>query len=414
MKFYLSIIIFSGISLAGISQNTLSVKDFLATSEFQKELTLKDKEINFLKTTSHDFPWIEQLEFRTRTKDFEISQQEYIFRATPNSPRQRWTQKKIHDNNILSHEIDQQLLLEDALMDRYEIILDLYFCEQLIASGRQFTLVYEDKINVLRKNVTLSNFDITDLIKTEDDLNSLQLEILNLENTKVILQNIAMELSATKDSLSLDYQNFINIEDIKTFLSNTTAFNTNQHILLTEQQTKIAQLQNEYELEDAERRNILDFVESRFEGQTADFLRERFSVGIGLKVPLKGSSKLKLNELKLDQIKAENEQEELEWELERKQNEGNQKLDFLLKEHALLQLQLENSQARFSIDQYTQLANVSAYTLLKVKESLLQKERDILQKEQNIFETYLDLIHLSGIITERPLRNYLSADLENF
>ena len=86
----------------------------------------------------------------------------------------------------------------------------------------------------------------------------------------------------------------------------------------------------------------------------------------------------------------------------------------LLKEHALLQQQLENSQARFSIDQYTQLADVSAYTLLKIKESLLQKEKDILQKEQDIYETYLDLIQLSGVITERPLRNYLSVDLENF
>ncbi len=86
----------------------------------------------------------------------------------------------------------------------------------------------------------------------------------------------------------------------------------------------------------------------------------------------------------------------------------------LVKEHALLQHQKENSQARFSLDQYTQLADASAYTLLKIKESVLQKERKILEKELEIYETYLDLVHLSGVITERPLRNYLSNDLENF
>lgn len=414
MKVCLPLLIILFSSLNAISQAPLSVNSFLATSRTQKEMLHQEKIVQFLQRTAYQMPWIEQVELRTRTHDFEISQQEYIFRVTPNSPRQRWAQKKYHNSTIRTGEMEQQFILGEALLDRYEIVAGLYFCERLIRVKKEFFLVYEDKIHTLKKSALLSNFDITDLIKTEDDRNDLQMELLNLENTRSGLQTLVKLISGSEDSLDLNQDHFIGLEEIKNILPELYGFPLEQHPLLARQSARIEMLQYEYNVEDAERRNVLDYVESRYEGQRKDFLRERLSIGFGFKLPLKGSSKLKLNNLKLEQLEAENKQEALSYDLQMKKEEYISKMQALLDEHALLLKQLETSQARFSMDQYPGLADATAYTLLKIRESLLEKELDIVKKEQEIFEFYLELLHLSGIVAEQPLRNYLSAGLEAF
>ncbi len=395
-------------------QTPLSVKTFLGTSAQQNTLEYQDKIVDFLQNTSYKMPWIEEVEIRSRTHDFELAQQEYIFRVTPNSPRQRWAQKKYHNSSIRALETERHILLEEALLDRYEIIAGIYFCNKLIEAKKAFILVFQDRINTLQKSGSYSNFDITDLLKTEDDLYDLEMDILNLENTRTNLQNLVGLLTESADTLLIDEQNFIRVEDIKSTLPELYDFSPEQHPLLANQQAKIDMLQHEFNVENAERRNILDFVESRFEGQPDDFLRERLSIGIGFKLPLKGSAKLKLNELKLEQLEALNKEEEITYELLFEKAEFVNKMDHLLKEHTLLLQQLEKTNERFNSGDLVELSDAAAYTLLRIKENILEKELAIVKKEQEIYETYLELLHLSGVVAKPPLRNYLSANLENF
>lgn len=395
-------------------QTPLSVKAFLGTSSQQNTVEYQDKIVDFLNNTSFKMPWIEEVEIRSRTHDFEIGRQEYIFRVTPNSPRQRWAQKKYHNSSIRARETERTILLEEALLDRYEIIAGIYFCNKLIEAKKDFILVFQDRINTLQKSGSYSNFDITDLLKTEDDLYDLEMDILNLQNTRTNLQNLVSLLTESPDTLLISEQNFIRVADIKNTLPELYDFSLEQHPLLANQQAKIDMLQHEFNVENAESRNILDFVESRFEGQQDDLLRERISIGIGFKLPLKGSAKIKLNELKLEQIEALNKEDEITYELLFEKAEYVNKMDHLLEEHALLLQQLEKTTARFNSGDLVELSDAAAYTLLRIKENILDKELAIVRKEQEIFETYLELLHLSGVVARPPLRNYLSADLENF
>jgi hypothetical protein len=89
-------------------------------------------------------------------------------------------------------------------------------------------------------------------------------------------------------------------------------------------------------------------------------------------------------------------------------------MNHLLREHNLLNRQLEKTRERFSNNQLIELTDATAYTLLRIQQSILEKELAIVKKEQEIFETYLELLHLSGVAASEPLLNYLSADLERF
>ncbi len=413
MKFCLPalFLLYCGLSSA---QNPLSVKAFLATSTQENTLEHQQKIADFLANTSYQMPWVEEIEIRSRSNDFELAQQEYIFRVSPNSPRQRWAQKKYHNSTLRSVDTEKQILLEEALLDRYEIIAAIYFCNKLIDAKKGFAVIFQDRINTLEKSGAYTKFDISDLLRTEDDLHDLEMEILQLEHTRSGLQSLVASIAQSNDSLLIDEENFIKIEDIQNILPSLLNFSVDQHPLLELQKAKIDMLVQEFNVEDAERRNVLDFVESRFEGQPDDFFRERFSIGIGLKLPLKGSAKLKLNELKLNQLEAQNKEESIADKLNLERVEYINEMNHLLREHNLLNQQLEKTRERFSNNQLIELSDATAYTLLRIQQSILEKELAIVKKEQEIFETYLELLHLSGVAASEPLLNYLSADLERF
>jgi hypothetical protein len=413
MKFCLSVLFLLCYGLS-FAQMPLSVKAFLATSRQENTLEHQQKIADFLSNTSHQMPWVEEVEVRSRTHDFDLAQQEYIFRVTPNSPRQRWAQKKYHNSTLRTVETEKQVLLEEALLDRYEIVAGIYFCNRLLEAKKGFILLFQDRINTLQKTGAYTNFDISDLLRTEDDLYDLEMEILQLEHTCSGLQSLVASMAQRNDSLQIDKENFIKVEDIQNILPQLQGFSMEQHPLLVLQKAKIDMLAQEFNVEDAERRNVLDFVESRFEGQQDDLFRERFSVGISLKLPFRGSAKLKLNELKLDQLEAENKKASIVDELNLEREEYMTEMNHLLREHELLKQQLEKTKERFSNNQLIELSSATAYTLLRIKESIMEKELAIVKKEQKIFETYLELLHLSGVAAKEPLVNYLSSNLERF
>ena len=396
------------------SQQALSITEFLAAAKDEATVLLQQNEVDFLNNTSHDLPWIEKVEFRTRTDEFDFSQQEYVLRLSPHSPRERKSQQKYHNSNIRLHETGQALSIEKGLKKRYELIIDLMYYEELLNKKTALKLVHEDKINVLKKSVLHVGADINDLIDEEEAFNSLERDIFRIKGTLKSIQREIQIRMKKEAALQLDVKGILNVDDIKLLSPDFFEINTAAHLTLALQKDKVELIQNQYELEDAERRNMFRFVETKYEGKADDIFREKFSVGIGIRLPIKGAAKLKLNELKLEQLKAENKNQVLEITLKNEKIKLLDKLQNLLAEYELISKQKEGSQANFSMKQYVNLADVSAYTLLKIRESLLHKDLQLNRIKYKIYDQYIQLLHLSGKMGTLPLRNYLSTGLDTF
>ena len=402
------------LSFSANSQEVLSVNEFLATAKNEATVLLKQNEVDFLNNTSHDLPWVEKVEFRTRTNEFEPSQQEYVFRLSPHSPRERKSQQKYHNTNTRLHETTQALSIERSLKERYELIIDLMYYEELLDKKKALKLVYEDKINVLKKSVLHIGADINDLIDEEETFNSLERDIFIIKGKLKSIQREMKLRVEKKEDIQINVEDVLGIDEVKLLSIDFFEIKTVEHLGLALQQDKVELIQNEYELEDAERRNMFRFVEAKYEGKTDDIFREKFSVGIGIRLPLKGAAKLKLNELKLEQLKAENKKQLLETSLKNEKGKLIEELQNLLKEYDLISSQKEESQASFSMEQYGNLADASAYTLLKIKENLFRKDLQLSKVKYKIYDQYIQLLHLSGKIGALPLRNYLSVELDTF
>ncbi len=95
-----------------LGQDTLSPTQFLATAQLQKNIQLVQQKIDFQKNTDYTIPWFEKIEIRTETNDFELYQQEFALRISPNTKRQITAQNQFHQANIALSETEKAARVE--------------------------------------------------------------------------------------------------------------------------------------------------------------------------------------------------------------------------------------------------------------------------------------------------------------
>ena len=62
------------------AQTPLSTSDILASAKNQYVLQLQNQRVGFLKNATHKLPLVDEMEFRTETNDFQLSEQRYALR----------------------------------------------------------------------------------------------------------------------------------------------------------------------------------------------------------------------------------------------------------------------------------------------------------------------------------------------
>lgn len=399
-------------TVTGFAQSTtFSTTDFLSTALQHPHLQRHQNIQNYLQNTNHELPVLKKLEFRTETNDFDIQRQEYTLRFDFSTQKERTAQRSLHQSNINYYATEQQLWLEETLEKRYKTLVELYYQERLIATREQQKLVYQDKLTVLQKSIQSTDFDIDELIETEEDLQELEQELLERQVENQQLQQSIQAYLPLNTSFYIDKQNWLQAEDIQQRLDNFHPDTMLSRPITERRQAQVHQIEQAYQLEKAESENLINFGQFKYQGGNNEFYKH-FSVGMGIILPLKNRSLLDLNELELDRLRTNNRLEEERLEIRQAMQKERAKMDLLLQQYQLLQNQIKDNQTSYTLEQYQKIEGISPLSLLKLKEILLKKDWTILKIEYDLFQTYVQWMALSGQMMELPLRDYLSKDLK--
>ena len=106
-------------------------------------------------------PWADQLEFRTETDEMELSRQEYLTRFRFNNKAIRKAYENIHLSNIQSEEIENILILEQSLMNKYFLLIKYNTLLQELTLKKEQQKVALDIIYVLKKKAENSSEDFS-------------------------------------------------------------------------------------------------------------------------------------------------------------------------------------------------------------------------------------------------------------
>jgi hypothetical protein len=410
-----SLVLFLFLSISSFSQKLFSTTDLLRTAQDEPVVNLKNRELDFLQNTNFELPLVDELEFRTETDEFVWRRQEYLLRMSFNSYQKHLKQDLFHHSLIASEESEKQFLLHQQLLRKYIQLVNYVFQKRELAHLEKEKLVLKDQIYVMRKlGASSTELDLDDLVDAENDLFDLESDELELNGDLSTLRKAFSVDLKTNAPIEIDTTNFIEISILQSTLPSIFT-NNDKHPKIIQQQRNIDQVISEYALEEAENKQIIDFVQLKYTGARKSMnFGEEWSIGAGLRIPTKGTNRLKLNELELERIEEENQLQLYQIQLAERIQKAQNKLNILFDQHDLIQSQLKNSQASYALEKLNTTTPKNTLVLLQIQEGVLKRQKRLLGIEYNIFRSYLDLLDLTGKVSEIPLRNYLSIGFESF
>jgi len=413
-RLFFNIVVFLFVSTICIAQQDMSVGELLKSQVIGKEKTVLDNGLQFLKNENQTIPVLEKMEFRTETDEWNVEQQEYLFRMSFNTRKSQKIQSRITENNIQLYDLQTQRLIERQLFQQYIHIIKWHYAEEELNRLAKKKVVLEDKRMVYQKMMADAlTFDIDNLLKIEESLQDLRRSILQLEYQKKYYVEQLIPESESLSDMALDIDNWISMATMQRIL-NEIQPTENQTLAQDIQTVKVRSEELNYDMEKVEGRQILDFVQLKYAEKDKLEIDKEFSLGVGINIPTKASGRAKMNKAMLDIFEEKYKQQELETELEEELKEHFAEFQLLVAEHELIQQYIHENELKDTFEKYQKIGTVPPLTLLRIKEGILKDEKNLQKIEKEACLLFLEIIKKKGQLRASPNINYLSDELHSF
>lgn len=415
MRKIISIIIGLQSTFASAGQHQMSIPQFLALVHDRQENKIYQESIDKTREQPRNLPLFEKAELRTDVDNLNSLQLDYALRISTNGIKEKAHQRQVFREELRQAHLDHQVSLQTSLRDHYQLLVDIIYLPQLNALKQELFVVLGDKISVLEQLLE-NNFgpDVSDLIEAEYDQSQLELEILELTNIIGQNQEIVEELSAIRDTIVIDTTNLIDIETMIFTSQMNMDLGTSDNVYYAAREQEIKMAEQETLAEKLKTRNPLSYFQIGYDGSNNDLFSETISLGIGIKLPGKGSGRIKILESSRKEMETKRELELYVLESEERQREIIRGFEAIYLKYFLLKKQEKEDKARKILEQYLKVEGISPLTLLKLNEIILKRKIQMLSFQHQIYQRYIELHDVLGKLAKVPLRNYLSEDLERF
>lgn len=407
---YKSIVLCKLFVLSVVCYAEITVNDYLATAYKDETLAFQTEKIAFLKNSSSNTPYINEIELRMQIDEFEDSKHKYTVRFNMNGWGEHFQGKKVYDASLVYNELERAIILNDSLKDRYMDVISYDYLENQLIFLKSLMSVYTDRVEVLKKSVGTLQFDAIELIETERQLLDLQLDRVNIKNDKAVVEEKIRLFFPLENEVILVINDILDIYAIqqKVIQLKESFEEKNVHIHHSLYKYKMAQAK--YQLEQAENKTYLSFFETSYDMDQKDKFEKAFSIEFGVTIPIINPNRLDINRRKLNSLKEKSNWMSIKKEIQMSFYALSRKIKRLITQYEIISLQKKKSGTQETFDIFRQMDGANPLTLLKLKESMLKNEITMHKIKHQIYETYIKLLDTSGELSSPPLINHLSID----
>ena len=396
------------------SDAQFDMEGFLSTARSDISLVPTQSKLDFLKENNFNAPWISRVEFRTRSNDANISQDDFRLRITPANPGELKANKRYYDKQIDLLNLEHQEEFNNALKQRYLIMIaHIFEFEKLTYLEKQIE-INRKLIEMMNQTGMASSLDLGDLIDAEANELDLNLSIEDSEFEMIEIEYLIKQVYEFTGNIDWNSKELIEVQDILNLFAEFKEHPTGQHIYLTKIDQKNLLAAERYKIEKSESLRNIGYFQAEYDVDRGNEPSDHFGYQIGIRIPIVNPDKPDLNRRKLDLM-------DDEAVLEGKKDDHKRKMELsvLRMEHYSNQYnEIKEKITLMSKQNYLGLQNpdkvMKISDLIKMNEfymDLLTRKNAIQKK---IYETYLEYLDLNGKISEPPLRNYLSKNLTVF
>lgn len=407
----LSLFIIIGFNITVTAQEEYTINRFLSSINESNLVYIDSTTTAQLNDKNYSIPIIKSAQFRLETRRFVETFQEYSLRIKPNSIRAMSNQNNIYRSKIEEIRLSNQIKINEELKSRYLILIDYAFNQKIFDSYLIRQQQLKDKLELLKYKVYDENFDIKDLIESEEDLLATNLKLIQLQKTnKDQLSYVKKTLDLEESSIDINFENLIHPEQVINFkIPDSISY---EYLFVSLQKLKMNTIKNEMKLSVAKSKQFLDFVQAKYIGKSDNVFEDNLSLGLGINLPFFGTARQEKSEFYFETLTQEN---ELNEDLEKhnlKINFAENEFDTAILNYETFNAQNKESSVLLVYNTYKNMEGVSPLLLLKLKIIQNKKDIEILKFEQELYISFIEYLSLNEILFQKPYLNYLSNSLE--
>lgn len=391
-------------------QDTISVSRLLAEANANWDRT-EHPGTRYMNEYNQELPTLDKLEFRTETNQWNWQQQEMVLRAAFNTKREKDAQSAYTDNQYKIYQAEQLSQKERSLHNLYEFLYAIHFLER------------EEKINSERRKVLLDRkktyeekmkmglvFNMDGVIKNQSAISKLELRTLRVKNDKEwIFSNLSQYHGY--DSLQTISNDWISISKMLIVIERVgQEISDNAKVRLLSSKVELAR--SELEIERIKSRRVFDFAQIKYRNRQKDQFPQEWSVGVSLNIPTKSSNRVKKNEVMLDILEGEYKHQLQEENILYKISELKYTFRSLYDSYLLLQNQIENNRMTNVLSNNIDHPSIDVLTLIDAQEDQINSKDDLDRIEKAMYEAYLEIVKLSGLLSTKSEINFLSENID--
>lgn len=390
MKNLLSICCCLAFCYAGLGQPVISLDDFFKNSITPYLGNDTGTNIRFKPS------WMDQIDFRTQTDEFDPDRQQYQFRFMPSSAGVRKAQKRLFQLSEEQALEEQSTLYWNYIEEAYESVLFLYELTQKLAIKEELLSVLLDKEQVYTRLIQSGQNLPKEWISTQQAIAHIRVDILQHQEW---LQTLS------PNDQEIDWSTMITANSI---IELVEQMDPAENFLFDQKEKAldVQLLESEIALKKAEGRKIFDFLQIEYRGPTDNTFEEKVSLTAAFQFPFSNKRKLQVASLAIEKETAQKKAiARQDWN-EHRAEKIKQRLLLLTKELALTQEIGDQQNQRTSA--LVQGPTNTPLLALEQKEKALEERLDLLKIELRIYDAYLDYLELTERLYQLPLQNFLS------
>lgn len=433
MRLKCSLFVMVLITLIIAKKGPVSISTFLVADEKSSATESQKDKVKFLKKSSSNMPIIDDFELRIRNRAYEFDRQRYSLRLEPRGFGETRASRNFYKTNLARQEQRKAVLESRLLKSRYYLALDYMYTQSMLALYRQLNVLYEDKIKVSKNNNTGSmELNLVGIIDVENDYTKLKFDNIERERTLKNQKGKIKKILSQSKFAGFDTTSLIRIDRISKQIDSTKYELDPDNVYVKYGKLQLDMAKNRYNLETAEGRRYINFFEFSYDHDNMrdeletkeeneskpDYLKENYNLNkaymmeVGLRIPFFNIDRHDINRRKLSYLSEKEDFKELKKELEKKIEKDAEDIRILISQYTFLQARKNDVDAESSLKKYLELDGVDPVKLLSIRENILRNDIKMEKIKFDILRNYIRIIDATGQLYKKPLRNYLSSNME--
>jgi len=412
------------ISVVSVTAELVPIKKFILSAHEDPVVKSQDDKNAQVRKSYPGIPGIDDIEFEIRNTGFTGDDFRYTVKISPRGFQETRTGNRYNEALIDNKKAKRQYLLNIALYNRYLTIIDLLEQKALKVLYKDLLTLYDDRIKVMEKLSYSEDFQLEKLIKEEKDMSKEAVFSFEIEKYITVLEQRAKVYLNDTSFTAFDTSDLVSIKTIMNRIETSSfALDTNNASIKL-YRTRIDLANSRFKMEKAQSHKFFDALSFLYDNgdrvdeynrkyQGKDYnLNKAFAVELSFRIPNLTLASHQLNKYKADLLSEAENYEQIKDELGEKVRKDLADLNQLIAQYRYLSARINEVDAEASLKKFLQIEGIDPLVLLDIKENILKTQIDMTWIKHGILRNYLYVIDNAGLLSTRPIRNYLSENME--